>query len=235
MLLYIVLLSWTKQQVEKSNARWLTKAGTRVRSISAQLGKRWADGCILKKSSTSTSIGGVLISRNRCGSRCQSAVSMMASRSWMNSIAMVMRRGIMVMMNRAVRRMRIARMSERMRRVRMMTKGVHRVVRMTRMVCVVNGMRMVTAVVVMMMVMTRMRTQIGSSCGRSSSVRKAEEVGQILPSMLHAHRAHKGHAHLIFKWISINSTLQNSKNWATGRYFCTGESWRCSIPLTQLI
>jgi len=127
---------------------------------------------------------------------------------WMDTVAVVRvdRRAVVVVvrMDRAVRRMRmrITRMGERrMRRVGMVPKGVHGVVRMTRMVrvvrvvSVVNSMRMVTAVVVMVM-MARMRAQICSCRSGSGTVRQAEEVGQVLPPMLHAHRAHKRHAHL---------------------------------------
>lgn len=130
---------------------------------------------------------------------------------WMNTVAVVRvdRRAVVVVvrMDRAVRRMRmrITRVGEgRMRRVGMVSKGVHGMVRMTRMtrmtrmvrvVSVVNSMRMVTAVVVMVM-MARMRAQVGSCGSGSGTVRQAEEVGQVLPPMFHAHRAHKRHAHL---------------------------------------
>ena len=171
-----------------SSARWLTKARTRIRSVSAQLRKGRADGGILKKRSSSASIGGIGISCNGCGSRSQATVSvMMCGRGRMNTISM-MRRGIVMMVDRTVRRMRIARMGEWVvRRVRMVAESVHGMVRMTRMVCVVNSVRMVTR---MMVMMARMRTQIGSCCGGRGSVRQTKEVSQVLPPMLHAHRTH---------------------------------------------
>ena len=120
---------------------------------------------------------------------------------WMDTVTVVRvdRRAVVVVMgmNRAVRRMRITRVSEgRMWRVGMMPKSVHGMVRMTRMVVrVVNGMWMVAAVVMVMM-MTRMRAQICSCRSGSGTVRQTEKIGQVLPPMLHAHRAHKRHSNL---------------------------------------
>lgn len=188
------LINWIKQSllILNSNLRWLTETGTRIRSVSTQLGKWRAHGGVLEEGTTSTSIGRIRIGCHGSGGWRQSTVSVMSSRSRMNSVAVVRRGIVVVVMNRAVwrMRMRVSRMSEWVWWVRMMTQRVHGVVRMTRMVCVVDCMRMVTAVVVMVVVMARMRAQVGSSCGSRSSVRQAEKVGQVLPPMLHAHRAH---------------------------------------------
>ena len=89
-------------------------------------------------------------------------------------------------------------MGERVRRMRMVSEGVHGMVRMAGMVRV-DAVRMMTAVRMvrmMVVVVARMRSQIGGSCSGRRSIRQAEEIGQILPPVLHAHRAHKWHAHL---------------------------------------
>lgn len=199
------------------HVEWLTKTGAGVGSVSAQLSEGRTDRNILEEGSSAACIhSGIGIDGG--GGRSESAVAMMVvvdgssgAGGWMDTVAVVRvdRRAVVVVvrMDRAVRRMRmrITRVGKRrMRRVGMVSKGVHGMVRMTRMtrmtrmvrvVSVVNSMRMVTAVVVMVM-MARMRAQIGSCGSGSGTVRQAEEVGQVLPPMLHAHRAHKRHAHL---------------------------------------
>lgn len=174
----------------------LTQIGSGIGTIAANIRQGRSNRGILQKGSTSADvsagIGGVRVARHGSGGRRKCPVSgMMSSRSGrMNAVAVVGRRGVVVVVVRvyaAVRR--VTRMHERMRRV--VPERVHAVMRMRAMVRVVHAVVVATVVR-----MARVRAQVGGSGGGGGAIRQAQEVGQVLPAMFHAHRAHQRHAHL---------------------------------------
>ena len=151
----------------------MTRTG--ISSIGSDLSKRWSHGCILQQRRTSSV--GVCIGSDRSGGRSQSCSSIVVvsysgscsgcRRRWMNAVTVRIMNGSM----RGVG-MRVG-MSKRMRmRSQWMAQRW-----------------VVVTVRVSVMVVVVVWAQIGA-------IRQTEEVGQILPSMLHAHRAHQRHAHL---------------------------------------